>query len=401
MAPSLMDVMANGVSKGKIPLSHNGSEYLVRFESKILLVRLVENWYEGASVYITGTELEPTSCHSLEGTEVDHVLDAALDERHIFNQNLLHTLLPVSTVRGTAYSETNQITTGIIDDQNFSKPLAQTFMKFLIFFFFQKLDLESILSYRDVPANRALIQHYRAAFPVKWFDLVKQYSIQYSKSAVGISFGRHLDIDESIITIILSGYIIMLGITSPQPVNLTTTMIYDLYRGQLSYNVHQEARLWIQHQARKAFRAICIESFRYTIKYLYDIKVLDEPIQDMEELYKTLSYISAQWLVSVDLNQQIAGDPTNPTVRFQKAITNGVAGIFQLSVKKSGDPLRVRLLIKNETSKFKIAKMNMEALKVLELLKQGIWANLLYELLYFTNDDDERFSIQAHAVTEY
>ncbi|KAJ3326180.1 Pecanex-like protein 4 [Boothiomyces sp. JEL0866] len=390
LAPALMTVLANGISTGKIPLSHSGTSYLVRFESKILIIRFVEFWYEGASVYITGTELEPTSCHSLEGTEVDHVLDAALDERHMFNQNLLHTLLPVSTVRSMAYSETNQITTGIIDDQTFTKQLPQTFIKFLIFFFFQKLDLDAILSYRDIPANRTLIQHYRAAFPIKWFDLVKQSSVQYSKSTIGISFGRHLDIDESIITIILSGYIIMLGITSPQPVSLTASMMYDLYRGQLSYNVHQEARAWIQHQARKPFKAICIESFRYTVKYLYDIKVLDEPVQDMEDLYKALTYVSAQWLVSVDLNQQIAGDPTNPTVRFQKAIMNGVAGVFQLSMRKSGDPLRVRLLIKNDSSRLKIAKMNTEALK-------GIWANLLYELLYFTNDDDERFSIQAHA----
>ncbi|KAJ3272257.1 Pecanex-like protein 4 [Terramyces sp. JEL0728] len=298
LAPTLMNEIASGISTGKISLSHSGTCLLARYESKILIIRLVEYWHEGATVYITGTELEPTSCHSLEGTEVDHVLDAALDERHMFNQNLLHTLL---------------------------------------------LEMESLLSYRDIPANRALVQHYRASFPTKWFDLVKQSSVHYNKSTLGISFGRHLDIDESIITIILSGYLIMLG----------------------------------------------IESFRYTVKYLYDVKVLDEPVQDMEDLYKVLSFVSAQWFVTVDLNQQIAGDPTNPAIRFQRAIANGVAGVFQLSVKKSGDPLRVRLLIKNETSRIKIARMNSEALK-------GIWANLLYELLYLTNDDDERFSIQAH-----
>lgn len=28
---------------------------------------------------------------------------------------------------------------------------------------------------------------------------------------------------------------------------------------------------------------------------------------------------------------------------------------------------------------------------------QGIWADLALELLYLTNDDDERYSIQAHS----
>ena len=29
-------------------------------------------------------------------------------------------------------------------------------------------------------------------------------------------------------------------------------------------------------------------------------------------------------------------------------------------------------------------------------LTRGIWANLIWELLYLTNDDEERYSVQAH-----
>lgn len=36
-----------------------------------------------------------------------------------------------------------------------------------------------------------------------------------------------------------------------------------------------------------------------------------------------------------------------------------------------------------------IGRLNSEAVK-------GQWANLSLELLYFTNDDEERYSIQAH-----
>ncbi len=46
-------------------------------------------------------------------------------------------------------------------------------------------------------------------------------------------------------------------------------------------------------------------------------------------------------------------------------------------------------ILKLNTNYVHVGKLSSEVIK-------GIWASLNVELLYFTNDDDERYSIQAH-----
>lgn len=95
MGPSLLKSLGVAISKGQIEPLEPGSILLARFESRIIFIRALEMWFEGSSVSIMGAELEPTSCHALEGTEVDAVLDAALQPTQpatFTNPHLLHSL---------------------------------------------------------------------------------------------------------------------------------------------------------------------------------------------------------------------------------------------------------------------------------------------------------------------
>lgn len=94
LAPTLIKELSKAISDGKVPTLDPGDVFLARFESRILIIRGVERWYEGMSCIITATELEPTSCHALEGLAVDDVLDKTLEQtsKNWRNNNLLNTL---------------------------------------------------------------------------------------------------------------------------------------------------------------------------------------------------------------------------------------------------------------------------------------------------------------------
>lgn len=94
LAPTLIKEISKYISEGKIPDLNAGDVFLARSDSRILIIQAIETWFEGMTTLITATELEPTSCHALEGTAVDEVLDKTLDQYHKSwtNQFLLNTL---------------------------------------------------------------------------------------------------------------------------------------------------------------------------------------------------------------------------------------------------------------------------------------------------------------------
>jgi hypothetical protein len=76
----------------------------------------------------------------------------------------------------------------------------------------------------------------------------------------------------------------------------------------------------------------------------------------------------------------------NENDEWEQQITQQKENLFALSHQEgvySGHILKL-----NHNS-IQVGKLNSEAVK-------GIWAGLSLELLYITNDDDERYSIQAH-----
>lgn len=136
----------------------------------------------------------------------------------------------------------------------------------------------------------------------------------------------------------------------------------------MCYTVQQELRLWFQNGARKGFRVACVEALRYTFKYLYDASVLQEPIEDMLELHTSLNEMTSQWIATVDPGQQLIDDPTDPEGEIEQGLSNGIKGVFQLFLKKQGEPLRVRMLVHSDNCQVKIAKINKEALQVILIL---------------------------------
>ena len=132
MIPSFLDRISVAIRLGDIPLPDPGDVFLARMESRILLIRSIQKRFDGIMTSIVACELEPTSCHAIEGTVVDEILDKS-DHSH-FNLDFFNTLTPLGSIQVEAYSESKIITTGILDNPDSLRMIPSIFYKILIYF---------------------------------------------------------------------------------------------------------------------------------------------------------------------------------------------------------------------------------------------------------------------------
>ncbi|KAH6593685.1 hypothetical protein BASA61_004208 [Batrachochytrium salamandrivorans] len=400
MAPSLMHSVSHLISRGAIPAICPGDMLLARIESRLLLLRGIETWFEGVSVIITGTELEPTSCHALEGAEVDFILDNALifdgtNKDVWLNRNVMHTLLPVGMATATSYVESKMTTTGILDNPDILAALPSTLFKVLVFSLMRKMNHSDLTAYHNTPVSRNLLQTALGQFPHKWFEYLKKsagsqfYHNGFSRSA---SQADRSTFDEMFKVICVACYIILLGKTTSNidKYTMSTSALFDMYAGSLPYSVNSECRSWWVHPLRIPLRKVCIQAMRYAVKLLLDNAIHGHVVSEHVKLEEQLDHLAQDWVVTMDTTRQMTleTDPTEPLKTWQKGIEAGIPNFFGL-FKLPGGPISVRMLVKRPECAVRLGIINGEAVR-------GIWSNLVFELLYLTNDDDERYSIQAH-----
>ncbi|KAJ3351450.1 Pecanex-like protein 4 [Kappamyces sp. JEL0680] len=213
MAPTLLCKLSEAIRLGRYPPIHAGTMFLARFESRIMVIRGIEAWFEGSIATITATELEPTSCHALEGTVVDEVLDKTLDsdQRTWTNQHLLNTLQPLGSLTVSGYVESETVTTGILTNNSFTTSFPPLFFKVLAFYFFKRMDLQQMLAFRGSPVNSTIATQIKTVFPTLWFELVKQNSPKYQAALKSMNIGRLAELNETITGVIQTAFIVMLG----------------------------------------------------------------------------------------------------------------------------------------------------------------------------------------------
>eukprot|EP01111_Echinosteliopsis_oligospora_P001435 TRINITY_DN12171_c0_g1_i1.p1 TRINITY_DN12171_c0_g1~~TRINITY_DN12171_c0_g1_i1.p1 ORF type:complete len:283 (+),score=53.16 TRINITY_DN12171_c0_g1_i1:97-945(+) len=120
--------------------------------------------------------------------------------------------------------------------------------------------------------------------------------------------------------------------------------------------------------------SLVVQAYRYAFKLTFDQAVIGE-IESDSEILEQMEVYSKNWFFGLDTtnewNDNIICETPN---LFSMAMKEGVYTAHILS-------LRPQLI--------SVCKMNDQAVK-------GLWASLNQELLYFANDDEERYSIQGH-----
>lgn len=125
---------------------------------------------------------------------------------------------------------------------------------------------------------------------------------------------------------------------------------------------------------------LAVRAFRYALKITVDCIAMaeDAAAMDDEELETELRELDAQWHLGDECEQawQVAMEERRPHLMALRRLQGSSSGYQVLRLNLREDDVNV-------------AELRPEVV-------QSIWASQSLELRYFTNDDDERYSIQAH-----
>ena len=141
----------------------------------------------------------------------------------------------------------------------------------------------------------------------------------------------------------------------------------------------------MSNKAPKLLNSVIIPAFRSAVKTALDqIIIHGDSVVTNTDLEESLKDIDSNW----HLGQE-------DTIEWARAIKNGVPSMFTITSSdlvnnnsSNGRQLYRSHLLNLRECTVNIGRLNGE-------VARSLWASLSWELLYLTNDDDERYSIQA------
>ncbi|XP_007657724.2 pecanex-like protein 4 [Ornithorhynchus anatinus] len=170
--------------------------------------------------------------------------------------------------------------------------------------------------------------------------------------------------------VVMSCYVSLFGV---DPVAPSPSLIFRAYSGGLPWSLGLD---WLT--GRPELFRLALKAFRYAFKLMLDKASLG-PVEDFRELAGYLEEYERAWYIGLVSDRE-----------WQQAISQEKPFLFALGHDPNMGVYTGRVLTLQELL-VPVGKLNGEAVR-------GQWANLSWELLYATNDDDERYSIQAHPV---
>uniref|UniRef100_A0A8C9XHY1 Pecanex-like protein n=1 Tax=Sander lucioperca TaxID=283035 RepID=A0A8C9XHY1_SANLU len=147
--------------------------------------------------------------------------------------------------------------------------------------------------------------------------------------------------------------------------------VYRLYCGDIPWT---EGLDWLS--SSKELYQLALRAFRFSFKLLFDQASLG-PMESPEELFSTLEEYERDWYIGL-----VTEKGWHDSVLQEKPF------LFSLGHDLAMGTYTGRVLSLQEQL-VQVGRLNGEGVR-------GQWANLSWELLYATNDDEERYSIQAH-----
>eukprot|EP01135_Chromosphaera_perkinsii_P008998 Nk52_evm16s1569 gene=Nk52_evmTU16s1569 len=151
---------------------------------------------------------------------------------------------------------------------------------------------------------------------------------------------------------------------------------------------------WLKDENPSLF-ALAIRAYRYAVKLVYD-EACFGTIESYDELEEYLQGYEDSWCVGVKADGASSDSTAVEDIReWTNAIEKRTPHLFSLEVdpqtrtKSAKDRMYQAHIHSQQTIEGSYGSMNQAAVT-------GLWASLNLELFYFTNDDEERYSIQAH-----
>lgn len=103
-------------------------------------MQVLEAGHNYVALQLKGLELQETSCHAIEASAIDHLIENAFGEerRMLFNSHPLYTISPVTRVSVRTYSVARNVLTGIIDSPETYGRIKGLYCQVLIWLLMQR-----------------------------------------------------------------------------------------------------------------------------------------------------------------------------------------------------------------------------------------------------------------------
>ncbi|XP_076463773.1 pecanex-like protein 4 [Babylonia areolata] len=225
--------------------------------------------------------------------------------------------------------------------------------------------------WRELPIEHSQLARHMAAFPVDWYrhvlSLLDWRATGLPGEKVAIDVGADDALTNCYSQLIMACYS---AFDTPDKMS-GPSYLYKTYMGDVPWNAMMD---WLSEDTELS--ALVTKAFRLGFKLMLDSMLLGD-IEEHEELEESLREFDNQWYIGLD------GD-----AQWKAAVLDNRASLFSLGHNNVQGTYTSRTLTLQEVMG-SVGRLNAEVVR-------GQWANLSLELLYMTNDDEERYSIQAH-----
>jgi len=236
-----------------------------------------------------------------------------------------------------------------------------------------RLDLPSQWK-SSIPVDRHHLDSLSSKFPDFWFrHVVKCLSFGNESEAIAQSILSDSALTSLYKQLTCACYALVevLGFPGSSAVAAGPSHVHKVYTGDVPWSMYVD---WLEKEAE--LKSLILKAYRYAFKLTYDEAVLGE-VTSEDELAEYMTEYDRDWYLGTETDHD-----------WQLSIMNEKPFLFSLGRDKGKGTYTSRVLSKQEIMA-PVGRLNGECVR-------GQWASLALELLYFTNDDEERYSIQAH-----
>ncbi|XP_065694726.1 pecanex-like protein 4 [Patagioenas fasciata] len=228
--------------------------------------------------------------------------------------------------------------------------------------------------WRTAPVPASKVNEMRRRFPEEWYRFVLSqldfFHLKEKPSNLLEDLLKDRALKDLYIHGVLSCCFGLFGLDNTVPV---ASHVFRAYTGGVPWSVGLD---WLT--SKPELFQLALKAFRYTFKLMVDKASLG-PVENFKELVNCLEEYENDWYIG------LVSD-----LEWRQAVLQEKPYLFALGHDPNMGIYTGRVLTLQELL-VQVGKLNDEAVR-------GQWANLSWELLYATNDDEERYSIQAHPV---
>ncbi|NXO23573.1 PCX4 protein, partial [Cisticola juncidis] len=226
--------------------------------------------------------------------------------------------------------------------------------------------------WRTAPVPSSKVSEMRQRFPEEWYHFVLSqldfFHLKEKPSSLLTDLMKDKALKDLYILGVLSCCFGLFGLDNAVP---APRHVFRAYTGGIPWSAGLD---WLT--GKPELFQLALKAFRYTFKLMLDKASLG-PVENFQELVNYLEEYESDWYIG------LVSD-----LEWQQAVLEEKPYLFSLGHDPSMGIYTGRVLTLQELL-VQVGKLNAEAVR-------GQWANLSWELLYATNDDEERYSIQAH-----